>query len=413
MYVEEVRAERDKRRGAQDPRTNCQADSSSQTPGSCNTCGVTIGETIYCSKCNVEATYAPVNGQCVDVTKDGSEKTLCPAKGQGKCTQCGGNSLLYMGGCYEASEGKPGYNLCTLASNGVCTEAAPGYFLNPLKANDKDSVVACSSTTGFVEADKTYKGVQYCETCDGSALTDAQGGTAKCTKCGNSKDLKVSGDTTDCLENAAACGTGYAAKKDSKNGNRCVSCKDQTEGVTDCETCEYNTGASKIKCTKCTDPKYLKTVSGVTTCETNCGEGYFKKDNGGASNSLKVCSPCAANCLTCMNEAADKCKSCTADTHFLVVVADGAGKCVSCGDETSGVPNCAKGTLSSGATKPTCSECSPGFTVSEDKTKCTSSGATRSGLSTGAIAGISVAAVVVVGGLVGFLCWWFVCRGKA
>ena len=34
-------------------------------------------------------------------------------------------------------------------------------------------------------------------------------------------------------------------------------------------------------------------------------------------------------------------------------------------------------------------------------------------LSSGAIAGISVAAVVVVGGLVGFLCWWFVCRGKA
>ena len=36
----------------------------------------------------------------------------------------------------------------------------------------------------------------------------------------------------------------------------------------------------------------------------------------------------------------------------------------------------------------------------------------KGGLSTGAIAGISVAAVVV-GGLVGFLCWWFVCRGKA
>ena len=37
----------------------------------------------------------------------------------------------------------------------------------------------------------------------------------------------------------------------------------------------------------------------------------------------------------------------------------------------------------------------------------------KTGLSTGAIAGISVAAVVVVGGLVGFLCWWFICRGKA
>eukprot|EP00701_Giardia_intestinalis_P004457 XP_001708281.1 Hypothetical protein GL50803_116201 [Giardia lamblia ATCC 50803] len=37
----------------------------------------------------------------------------------------------------------------------------------------------------------------------------------------------------------------------------------------------------------------------------------------------------------------------------------------------------------------------------------------KSGLSTGAIAGISVAVIVVVGGLVGFLCWWFICRGKA
>ena len=63
--------------------------------------------------------------------------------------------------------------------------------------------------------------------------------------------------------------------------------------------------------------------------------------------------------------------------------------------------------------KKTCSECSPGFTVSEDKTQCEPSSTNKSALSTGAIAGISVAAVVVVGGLVGFLCWWFICRGKA
>lgn len=37
----------------------------------------------------------------------------------------------------------------------------------------------------------------------------------------------------------------------------------------------------------------------------------------------------------------------------------------------------------------------------------------KGGLSSGAIAGISVAVIAVVGGLVGFLCWWFVCRGKA
>ena len=37
----------------------------------------------------------------------------------------------------------------------------------------------------------------------------------------------------------------------------------------------------------------------------------------------------------------------------------------------------------------------------------------KTGLSSGAIAGISVAVIAVVGGLVGFLCWWFICRGKA
>ncbi|EFO65045.1 VSP [Giardia lamblia P15] len=37
----------------------------------------------------------------------------------------------------------------------------------------------------------------------------------------------------------------------------------------------------------------------------------------------------------------------------------------------------------------------------------------KNSLPPGAIAGIAVAVVIVVGGLVGFLCWWFICRGKA
>ncbi|ESU37000.1 Variant-specific surface protein, partial [Giardia duodenalis] len=58
-----------------------------------------------------------------------------------------------------------------------------------------------------------------------------------------------------------------------------------------------------------------------------------------------------------------------------------------------------------------CGVCSDGFSL--EGGKCVSSGTNRGGLSTGAIAGIAVAAVIVVGGLVGFLCWWFLCRGKA
>ncbi|EFO62277.1 VSP [Giardia lamblia P15] len=61
----------------------------------------------------------------------------------------------------------------------------------------------------------------------------------------------------------------------------------------------------------------------------------------------------------------------------------------------------------------TCTECNDGFVLG-DGNKCVASSVNKSGgLSTGAIAGIAVAVVIVVGGLVGFLCWWFICRGKA
>ncbi|ESU35578.1 Variant-specific surface protein [Giardia duodenalis] len=76
-----------------------------------------------------------------------------------------------------------------------------------------------------------------------------------------------------------------------------------------------------------------------------------------------------------------------------------------------GVANCAQ-CVSGDNTR--CETCSPGFDPNDDGTQCISSSINKSsGLSTGAIAGIAVAAVIVVGGLVGFLCWWFLCRGKA
>ncbi|ESU39623.1 Variant-specific surface protein [Giardia duodenalis] len=75
-----------------------------------------------------------------------------------------------------------------------------------------------------------------------------------------------------------------------------------------------------------------------------------------------------------------------------------------------GVDNCAE----CNADKIHCNRCAAGFDLNTDKTQCISSSINKSsGLSTGAIAGIAVAAVIVVGGLVGFLCWWFLCRGKA
>ena len=142
--------------------------------------------------------------------------------------------------------------------------------------------------------------------------------------------------------------------------------------MANCEQCTTPAqGKTKPTCTKCASSNYLKTVDGATTCVATdaCTNDFFPKEDNTNGN-----------------------------------------KCLPCGDETGGVPNCAKCTApSQEGQKPTCSERSSGYKL-EGET-CVSTGGVN--LSTGAIAGISVAAVVVVGGLVGFLCWWFVCRGKA
>ncbi|ESU40425.1 Variant-specific surface protein [Giardia duodenalis] len=323
-YAEEV-TDRTK-----EPRTNCQPNPSGGD-GTCKVCGVHVSESEYCSQCNEDATYAPVNGQCADVSTEGQDKTLCPQHAAGKCTQCGGNSLLYMGGCYEASEGKPGHNLCTLASNGVCTEAAPGYFLNPLRASDKDSVVSCSDTTGFTDTDKTYKGVQYCEACDGSALTNAAGGTAKCTRCQEQKYLKGN----ECVADASACGTGYAAKEDSDSGNRCIKCDDAASGgIADCTQCAAITsptrsGAPLVTCSQCTNSKKVQPdrKGCIDTCPDNssetsgvceCTEGYTP-DAAGTGCTQNTAPQCTTpGCKACDNPAKDSevCTECNESKYL-------------------------------------------------------------------------------------------------
>ena len=90
-------------------------------------------------------------------------------------------------------------------------------------------------------------------------------------------------------------------------------------------------------------------------------------------------------------------------------------KCEACssGKVSPGRKSCVDGCPSNSTDDNSVCVCSDGYSPDDAGTSCVSSGANRSRLSTGAIAGISVAAIAVVGGLVGFLCWWFVCRGKA
>eukprot|EP00701_Giardia_intestinalis_P000092 XP_001703916.1 VSP [Giardia lamblia ATCC 50803] len=144
-------------------------------------------------------------------------------------------------------------------------------------------------------------------------------------------------------------------------------------------------------CSQCTAPAAPSDGGMTPAVCTSCDNS--KKPNLAGSG----CFPCAVvGCSHC--DMDNKCSACTEGGKRPNKEGTACFEC--------NVEGCA---YCSGANK--CEECSDGFKLEGDK--CVSSGTNRSGLSTGAIAGISVAVVVVVGGLVGFLCWWFLCRGKA
>ena len=156
-----------------------------------------------------------------------------------------------------------------------------------------------------------------------------------------------------------------------------------------CEGPTAAAGMASAKCTACDEGKVLT------------GSGY-----GCVTCDIAGCTTCSTGssgetCLTCADSekfiAANK-KSCKAacDTSGGEVVDSAA-----VGPDSRPIKACK-------------CDAEKGYQLQGDGTcKKQSDNTNKSALSTGAIAGISVAAVVVVGGLVGFLCWWFICRGKA
>ena len=364
-----------------------------------------VGATQICTEC--VADNVPINGRC-EAAADATGKCT-KAAGKNACSSCKDGYFLHKGGCYQF-----GSTVATLICNdaassggraavpGVCSECntAGGFFKNPAASDaTHQSCIACSDETG---ADQ-YKGRSNCAMCTAPAASGS-GGTAKCTKCGNSKYLKTDGtcgEASDCASNTEF------AKIDAVNGNKCVSCSDKAAGVADCKTCTAPTEpTNKPTCTECSGDNYLKTVGGVTTCVTkgDCNGAYFPNDNVASKKQCILCGIVANNgidgcteCALLSSPSRAAIITCSACVSGKKPNTDGS-QCIACD-----IDGCAK---CSEASK--CSQCGDGYKLEGDT--CVHTGGN---LSPGAIAGISVAAVVVVGGLVGFLCWWFICRGKA
>ncbi|ESU42691.1 Variant-specific surface protein [Giardia duodenalis] len=273
-------------------------------------------------------------------------------KAKAKCLSCTGTKKPNTTGTACVA--------CTIADcancdkENVCTKCVDSKIVKT--AADVTSCVTddeCTKAEGFFVKDGSTK---TCEACsDENCATCAATGMNQCSKCkttGTKTYLKGSAGAGTCVE-ASQCGSGFFPKADNSAGNKCVSCASTSGndgGVADCQTCSKT--ETTLKCLTCSDPKKPSTdgtkcvtctVTNCATCSANdacevCTDGYRKTDS-------NTCEKCTVN----------KCKACASDINA-------------------------------------CTECVEGYTL--EGGNCASSSANKSGLSTGAIVGISVAAVV-------------------
>nr|AAN52110.1 variant-specific surface protein AS7 [Giardia intestinalis] len=381
------------------------------TTAGCATCTGT-GSAQTCLTCSSSKKVRPDKKGCIascppSVTTENSGVCECTPgnKPSSDGTTCVSETACNTPNCKTCDNPK--------TDNEICTECNDGDYLTPTKQ--------CTQSCGAIGS--YYDGDKACEPCDPSCAGCTTKGPAKCTLCPPGKRLQYTND-------------------DPNQGGSCVDeCKAEVDG---CAECGAVIGGTKY-CSKCKEDKWApqngvcaNSVTRNSFCTnaaggvcTQCAADHFLQDggcyklgrqpgiqictladsNGGCqtcANSLQpndgACPSCHSTCKTCSTaDSSDKCTSCAAGYYM---VGSGPNTCISCDSNSGSVKGVAG-----------CMSCAPPPN-NQGSVVCyliNDSGSTNksSGLSTGAIAGISVAVVVVVGGLVGFLCWWFLCRGKA
>ncbi|EFO63519.1 VSP [Giardia lamblia P15] len=310
----------------------------------------------------------------------------------------------------------------------TCAECTPSNYLTPTNECTDD----CEKLSNYYSDDNKHT----CQSCDPGCTLCLTTDKTKCTACPAGKMLKYDDDTHP------------------DRGGSCVDeCKEGTNG---CEVCGAIIKNTKY-CSKCKTATEVP-VNGVCTADntrapaclnkdnqgscTTCANGYFRQDGGcyktDRQPGMQVCSEATGGnglCVTCTNTlpannglcptCPDGCAKCTGapssrqcSTCYSGYYLSGT-VCVRCtessnnGNAITGVADCLSCKAPNGAGTVTCYVKKDGSSDGGNDNTDGNVNQSGGGLSTGAIAGISVAAIVVVGGLVGFLCWWFICRGKA
>ncbi|ESU40510.1 Variant-specific surface protein [Giardia duodenalis] len=345
---------------------SCQTCSKTETTLKCLTCSdpkkpnttgtACVACTITdCANCNEEnVCEACTNSKKLSPLKDAC-LDACPAgtyDSQGVCTFC------HLS-CAECNGN---------ANQDSCTACYPGHVLNKTD----------SSTAGTCIPECTGR---YAENCEAGMCTAVLGGSKYCSRC-KSGFVPVDGLCVSAGTRAPPTGC--------------------TPGDGVCSSC---TGTYFLQSGGC----YLSTAyPGKTLC-SSAQNGQCQTCANGQTQSSGSCPACDPTCATCETADTKQCKTCFSG-YYLDSTAKACKKCSenSADGKITGVPNCVSCKEPSGASGTvTC------YVTQSPTVDPTDPSVNKGGLSSGAIAGISVAVIAVVGGLVGFLCWWVVCRGKA
>ncbi|ESU36296.1 Variant-specific surface protein, partial [Giardia duodenalis] len=362
-----------------------------------------------------------------------------PKKDKEVCTECEGTKALTpTGQCIDNCGDLGGYYAGT--NEGGKKTCKKCEVENCLLCNGQGQCETCK--------DGYYKSGAACAKCDTSCKTCANGNSNGCTSCESSKALSYEGEGN----------TGTCKSECKPNANNCEKCELTVDGTAYCSKCkDANQFPQNGVCSAAAGKAITCTTKGTGVCD-KCANGLLRM-NGGCYETTKlpgknVCKEVTQDGDTCRTEAPGYhlnnndlvtcsvgCKTCTSNTVCTACM-DGYVKtdnkctkcatgCVTCTGSTTACDTCSTGYYKSGTTCVSCTESNSDKTITgvancancapplNDKgpVLCylvqSGENTNKSGLSAGAIAGIAVAVIIVVGGLVGFLCWWFMCRGKA
>lgn len=345
-----------------------------------------------CSRC--AAGYIISSSVCVadsDPCSVAGCKT-CVSGNRQLCSVC--HDGFYKDGttCRKCASG------CTVCSGAgaQCTSCEQDRFLLRSESSSSGSCVAACGDGHF--EDTTLK---VCTRCS-DAHCKRCAGPGVCTRCQDDMYLKLTSSSIECVS-SHQCYTGSFPQENPDTGNKCVPCGDNLVGISNCVECTLD--SSLLSCLKCKSGSFLDLFG--RTCITQCPQNSSPKEENGVMACMCEDSYTPSNDGT-LCEPTKPCPQ-----YQGCAMCDSLDRCVRCVDPLDNIQldstTCQRSCPSGAAVRRGKCHCMGGQ-VPSGNTCVNPPKKSVSKMSTGMIAGISVASVAIVAVIIGCLVWFLLRR---